>query len=62
MFVKRAISGVILIIIALLCFIFGNELLLGVSIFISIVGYLELCKATGVGGKDKKFCAEAQCG
>lgn len=57
MFVKRAISGVILVIIALLCFIFGNELLLGVSIFISVVGYLELCKATGVCGKDKKFCA-----
>lgn len=57
MFVTRLISGIVLVAIALLAFIFGGEILLGISVFISIVGYLELCRAVGVKEKDKKINA-----
>ena len=57
MFVTRLISGIILVAIALLAFIFGGEILLGISVFISIEGYLELCRAVGVKEKDKKINA-----
>lgn len=55
MFVTRLISGIVLVAIALLAFIFGGEILLGISVFISIAGYLELCRAVGVKEKDKKI-------
>ena len=57
MFVTRLISGIVLVAIALLAFIFGGEILLGISVFISIAGYLELCRAVGVKEKDKKINA-----
>ena len=57
MFVTRVISGIVLVAIALLAFIFGGEILLGISVFISIAGYLELCRAVGVKEKDKKINA-----
>lgn len=57
MFVTRLISGIVLVVIALLAFIFGGEILLGISVFISIAGYLELCRAVGVKEKDKKINA-----
>ena len=57
MFVTRLISGIVLVAITLLAFIFGGEILLGISVFISIAGYLELCRAVGVKEKDKKINA-----
>lgn len=57
MFVTRLISGIVLVAIALLAFIFGGEILLGISVVISIAGYLELCRAVGVKEKDKKINA-----
>lgn len=57
MFVTRLISGIVLVAIALLAFIFGGEILLGISVFISIAGYLELCRAVGVKEKEKKINA-----
>ena len=57
MFVTRLISGIVLVAIALLAFIFGGEILLGISVFISMAGYLELCRAVGVKEKDKKINA-----
>ena len=57
MFVTRLISGIVLVAIALLAFIFGGEILLDISVFISIAGYLELCRAVGVKEKDKKINA-----
>ncbi len=57
MFVTRLISGIVLVAIALLAFISGGEILLGISVFISIAGYLELCRAVGVKEKDKKINA-----
>ena len=57
MFVTRLISGIVLVAIALLAFISGGEILLGISVFISIAGYLELCRAVGVKDKDKKINA-----
>lgn len=57
MFVTRLMSGIVLVAIALLAFIFGGEILLGISVFISIAGYLELCRAVGVKEKDKKINA-----
>lgn len=57
MFVTRLISGIVLVAIALLAFILGGEILLGISVFISIAGYLELCRAVGVKEKDKKINA-----
>ena len=57
MFVTRLISGIVLVAIALLAFIFGGEILLGISVFISIAGYLELCRAVSVKEKDKKINA-----
>lgn len=57
MFVTRLISGIVLVAIALLAFIFGGEILLGIYVFISIAGYLELCRAVGVKEKDKKINA-----
>ena len=57
MFVTRLISGIVLVAIALLAFIFGGEILIGISVFISIAGYLELCRAVGVKEKDKKINA-----
>ncbi len=57
MFVTRLISGIVLVAIALLAFLSGGEILLGISVFISIAGYLELCRAVGVKEKDKKINA-----
>lgn len=57
MFVTRLISGIVLVAIALLAFIAGGEILFGISVFISIAGYLELCRAVGVKEKDKKINA-----
>ena len=57
MFVTRLISGIVLVAIALLAFIFGGAILIGISVFISIAGYLELCRAVGVKEKDKKINA-----
>ena len=57
MFVTRLISGSVLGGIALIAFIFGGEILLGISVFISIAGYLELCRAVGVKQEKKRINA-----
>ncbi len=55
MFITRAISSVVLVAIALVTLIMGGEVLLGLTVLISIIGYLELCRATKVCPADKKF-------
>lgn len=57
MFLTRLISGVVLVIIALVTLIMGGPLLAGVLFFISCVGYYELCRAMEVHEKGKKTCA-----
>lgn len=57
MFGKRLLSGIVLVLIALAAFILGGEVLLAISVFIAIVGYLELCRAVGVKLKNQKINA-----
>lgn len=58
MFWTRLISGVVLVLIALLAFIWGGPLLLGILFLISAAGYYELCRAMGVHAatEGKKTC------
>lgn len=55
MFWTRFASSVILIIVALFTLILGGPLLAGVMFAISVAGYLELCRATGVHAKEQKI-------
>lgn len=55
MFWTRFFSSVILVVIALVTLIFGGPLLACVTFLISMVGYMELCRATGVHTRDKKL-------
>ncbi|MGN1148677.1 MAG: phosphatidate cytidylyltransferase [Lachnospiraceae bacterium] len=54
MFATRFFSSVVLIVIALVTLILGGPLLAAVIFLISMIGYMELCKATGV-HTDKKL-------
>lgn len=49
----RVISGAVLAVITIITLIYGGPLLAAVCFFISVIGYRELCKATGVHTKDK---------
>ncbi len=55
MFWTRFISSIILVVIALVTLIFSGPLLAGITFFISLVGYLELCKATKTHTEGKKL-------
>ena len=55
MFWTRLASSVVLVVIALVTLLCGGSLLAGVACLISIVGYLELCRATGVHTKEKRL-------
>lgn len=55
MFVTRLISGIILMMIALLGFIAGAPVLTAILLFISLVGYRELIKVLGVTKTEEKI-------
>ncbi len=55
MFWTRVLSGVILVILALVAFIFGGPILAASLLLISLVAYLELAKATGIQEKGKPW-------
>ncbi len=55
MFVTRLISGIVLVIIALLTMSFGGMPLAGILLAISLVAYRELAKALKVATDDKKL-------
>lgn len=48
MFWTRFMSSIVLVVIALVTLIMGGELLWGVTLIISVIGYVELCRAVGV--------------
>lgn len=52
---KRVISGIILVIIALITILQGGYLLAGVLLFISLVAYRELMQACKISGEGKRF-------
>lgn len=54
MFVTRTLSGIVLVLIALVTFVKGDWLLAAVLLFISLVGFQELSRAIGVHEEDKK--------
>ena len=43
-FLTRTLSGALLILIILIAFIFGGDILLGFTFLISIIGFYEICK------------------
>lgn len=43
-FLTRTLSGALLIVIALITFILGGDILLGFTFLISIIGFFEICK------------------
>lgn len=53
MFLTRLLSGIVLVVIALVTLILGGPLLAAVAFAISIIGYLELTKAVGIHTKGK---------
>ena len=53
MFVTRLLSGIVLVVIALVTLILGGPLLAAVTFAISVIGYWELTKATGIHTKGK---------
>lgn len=55
MFLTRCISGIVLVVIALVTIIAGGGVLAAVLLLTSIVGFFELSKALGVHEKDKKI-------
>lgn len=55
MFWTRFLSSVVLVVIALVTLILGGPLLAGITFLISVIGYLELCKAVGIHTKEKKM-------
>lgn len=62
MFWTRFVSSIVLVVIALITLIFGGPLLAGITFFISLVGYMELCRATGILPAGKKMNAPAVVG
>lgn len=62
MFWTRFISSIILAVIALVTLVFGGPLLAGVTFFISLAGYMELCRATGILQDGKKVNGPAAVG
>ena len=57
MFRTRLISGVILVVIAVLTILTGGAVLAGILLFISLVGYRELTKACTVNGEKEGWSA-----
>ena len=57
MFVTRLLSGIVLVVIALVTLIMGGPVLAAVTLGISLIGYLELSKAAGIHTEDKKINA-----
>lgn len=57
MFRTRLISGVILVVIAVLTILMGGAVLAGILLFISLVGYRELTKACKVNGEKEGWSA-----
>lgn len=55
MFITRTLSGIVLVLIALVTFIMGDWLLAAVLLFISLVAFGELSKAIGVHEDTKKW-------
>lgn len=54
MFWVRLRSSVILVILALITMFAGGRILLATMIFLSVIAYWELCRASGVGGELKR--------
>lgn len=54
MFVTRLLSGIVLMLVAAVAFVFGAPVLPLVLLFVSMVGYRELTKALGVCEKEKQ--------
>ncbi|MDE5803566.1 MAG: phosphatidate cytidylyltransferase [Lachnospiraceae bacterium] len=59
MFWTRFMSSVVLVVIALVTLIMGGEVLWAVTLAISVIGYMELCRASGVHTKGKLNAPEA---
>lgn len=59
MFLTRLLSGIVLVLIALITLIQGGWLLAAVTFIISVIGYLELTKAVGIHEKGKINAPEA---
>lgn len=59
MFWTRFMSSMILAVIALITLIMGGEVLWGVTLAISVIGYMELCRAVNVHTKGKLNALEA---
>lgn len=57
MFYKRALSAIVLVIIALAVILTGGALLAVVLFMLSLIAFLELTKAVGIHQKDKKINA-----
>lgn len=57
MFFTRLFSGIVLVAIALFTLISGGGILAGILLVISLIAYMELSKAMGVYGEQKKFNA-----
>ena len=55
MFVTRLLSGIVLVVAALVTLILGGPVLAAVTLVISLIGYMELSKATGIHTKEKKI-------
>jgi len=51
MFWVRLRSSIILVILALVTMFAGGKILLATMIFLSVIAYWELCRASGVGGE-----------
>lgn len=54
MFVQRLLSGIVMVIILAAGLILGGNVLFTLTVFISVVGFYEMVKATGVTDKEKK--------
>lgn len=54
MFVQRLLSGIVMVIILAAGLILGGNVLFALTVFISVVGFYEMVKATGVIDKEKK--------
>ena len=55
MVVNRLLSGIVLVVAALVTLILGGPVLAAVTLVISLIGYMELSKATGIHTKGKKI-------
>ncbi|NLG04228.1 MAG: phosphatidate cytidylyltransferase [Clostridia bacterium] len=57
MFIKRLVSSIVIVLLALIFIIFGGNLLAGVLCIISYIGLFEFYRATGVIREEKKINA-----